>query len=236
MITEESFLDFKCPYCGQAVAFPQMNAGSVQACPDCTESLIVPEDASPVGRPIPLPAKTQRLVLRRLNSADWKDLLEFMSDEEMFRFVEAGPNDEEGILRWLERDAVVKLTTPGETIYIGIELQEGSKLVGFVSLNFTDAERQQVMVQVFVNRAWQRKGLAREALEGVLTFCFDQIHLHRVTAHCPGANTAACRLFERAGFRREGEFIQDRLLHGQWANTVWFARLAQEFQGKPAGQ
>ena len=58
MITEESFIDFKCPHCGEPVSFPKENAGFAQACPNCTESLIVPDDGSEVGWEIPLPITT----------------------------------------------------------------------------------------------------------------------------------------------------------------------------------
>ena len=86
MITEENFIDFKCPCCHEPVSFPKETAGFVQGCPSCNESLIVPDDGSEVGRPIPLPIATPRLVLRRLAAGDWKDLLELMSDEEFFHY------------------------------------------------------------------------------------------------------------------------------------------------------
>ena len=28
--------------------------------------------------------------------------------------------------------------------------------------------------------------------------------------------------------RREGEFVKNRLLHGEWINSLWFALLAEE--------
>src|ERR1039457_3211455 len=82
MITEESFIDFKCPYCGDSVSFPRESAGLAQACPNCTQSVIVPDDGSEVGHQIPLHITTPRLLLRRLAGGDWRDLLELISDEE----------------------------------------------------------------------------------------------------------------------------------------------------------
>ena len=143
MITEENFIDFKCPYCGEPVSFPRESAGFAQACPNCTQSLIVPDDGSEVGWQIPLPITTARLVLRRLAPPDWQDLLELASDEEFGLYSGGVPSDEDGVLRWLESDAHVKLTTPDQTIYLGVMLQEGSKLIGLLSMNFTDAQRLQ---------------------------------------------------------------------------------------------
>ena len=229
MITEESFVDFKCPYCGEPVSFPQESAGFLQACPSCTESLIVPEDGSEVGRSVPLPIKTSRLILRRLAAHDWKDLLELMSDEEFFRYQDGVPLDEEGVLHWLESDAHVKLTTPEQTFYLGIEVQDGGKLVGFISLTFTDPRRLQVTFSIGLNRSYQRQGFALEAVEALLGFCFESLKLHRVAGWCDSRNVAACRLLEKVGLRREGEFVKNRWVHAEWTNSVWYAALAEEY-------
>ena len=134
MITEESFIDFRCPYCQEPVSFPRETAGFVEMCPSCTESLIVPGDGSEEGLKIPLPRPTPRLVLRRLAPGDWRDLLELMADEEFFRYQDATPLDEDGVLRWLQSDGHVKLTTPDQPFIIGIQVQEGEKLIGYASL------------------------------------------------------------------------------------------------------
>jgi RimJ/RimL family protein N-acetyltransferase len=229
MITEENFIDFKCPYCGEPVSFPQESAGFAQACPNCTESLIVPDDGSEVGRQIPLPITTPRLVLRRLAGGDWKDLLELMSDEEFFRYQDGVPLDEDGVLHWLESDAHVKLTTPDQPLYLGIQVQDGGKLIGYLSLSFTDPQRLLVTFSISLNRGFQRKGFALEAVEALLGFCFEGLKLHRVAGWCDSRDTAACRLMEKVGFRREGEFVKNRWVHGEWTNSVWYAALDEEY-------
>ena len=237
MITEESFIDFKCPYCSEPVSFPRESAGFAQACPNCTQSLIVPNDGSEVGHQIPLPVATPRLVLRRLAGSDWKDLLELISDEEFFRYQDGVPLDEDGVLHWLESDAHVKLTTPDQTFYLGIQAQGDGKLIGYISLNFTDHQRLQVTFSIGLNRSFQRKGLALEAVEALLGFCFEGLKLHRVAGWCDSRNTAACRLLEKVGLRREGEFLKNRSVHGEWTNTLWFAALDEHYlQADPEPQ
>jgi Acetyltransferases, including N-acetylases of ribosomal proteins len=229
MITEESFIDFKCPHCGELVSFPQESAGFAQACPNCTQSLIVPEDGSEVGWQIPLPITTARLVIRRLEGRDWKDLLELVSDEDPSRYVHTLPLDEEGILHWLEADAHVKITTPDQMLHLGIEVQKGGKLIGYMRLQFTDPQRLQVHFSLFLDRKFQRQGFAQEAVVALLTFCFEGLKLHRAAASCDNKNTAACRLLEKAGLKREGEFVKDTWSDGEWLNTVWYALLEEDF-------
>jgi [ribosomal protein S5]-alanine N-acetyltransferase len=228
MITEESFIDFKCPYCGSAVSFPQETAGFAQACPDCTESLIVPEDGSQLGKALPLPINTPRLMIRRLAPGDWKDLLELTAAEELFQYTEGRPLEEDEVLHWLENDAHVKLTTPNQQFVLAIETREPAKLIGYIGLMQTDPQRLQATLSIYVNTAFQRKAFALEALKAVVDFCFKGIKLHRITASSDSQNAAACRLFEKLGLRREGEFVRDHLLRGEWANTVWYAALRDE--------
>jgi RimJ/RimL family protein N-acetyltransferase len=229
MITEENFIDFKCPYCNEPVSFPGESAGFVQACPSCYDSLIVPDDGSEVGRQIPLPIATPRLVLRRLAGADWKDLLELMSDEEFFRYRDGTSLDEDGVLQWLQSDAHVKLTTPDQPFYLGIQVQDGGKLIGYLSLSFFDVTRLQATFSIGLNCSFHRKGFGLEAVQALLGFCFEGLKLHRVTGWCDSRNPAACGLLEKAGLRREGEFVKNRWVHGEWTNSIWYAALDEEY-------
>jgi RimJ/RimL family protein N-acetyltransferase len=236
MIPEEGFLDFKCPYCGELVSFPSDNAGFAVSCPMCVESLIVPADGSEVGLALPFPLSTPRLVLRRLTTGDWKDLLELYSDEELFRYQEGGPMEEEQVLRWLESDSHVKLTTLGQPFFLGIEFRDGGKLIGYLRLYFTDAHRLQAQLDILLSRGQQRKGLGTEALAVMLDFCFEGISLHRVAASCDCRNVAACRVCGKVGMRREGVFQKNQFVNGEWRDTAYYAILAEEYRATVANQ
>jgi len=236
MITEEDFIDFTCPYCRDAVSFPMQHRDSLQQCPMCFESLVVPEKPGEAGRKIALPFSTERLALRRLGPADWQDLLDIMSDEETFRYTSGHPLDEEAILRWLESDAHVKLTTPDQPFCLGLALREGGKLIGYAGLRLSAPDLLQAHVTIHLNRAFQKQGFALEALKAVLRFCFQDTRLHRVTATCDSRNSAAVKLLEKAGLRREGEFVKDNILHGEWTNTLCYAALREEYTEPAAAQ
>jgi len=229
MVGEQSFLDFKCPHCGETVSFPETDIGQPRDCPGCLQTLIVPEAGSESGRLLPLPITTARLSLRRFKSSDSEDLLAVMSDESLFLYTNDFPLDEETLLRWLESDESVRLTTPGERFFLGIELKEGGNVIGYAWLNRREWEAD---LFIRLHRDYQKKALALEAMEGVLGFCFEGIRIHRVTALCDSRNVAACHLFERLGLRREGEFIKSKWADGQWANTVLYAALEEEWNAK----
>src|SRR3974377_1229325 len=137
MMSEENFIDFKCPCCGDAISFPQDSPGRIKECPICSETVIVPGDGSGLGRGLPTPITTARLILRRLQVGDWKDLLECLSDEELFLYSEGRPLSEEEIIQWLESDRHVKLTTPDQAFVLGITVSDTGKLIGYLSLSLT---------------------------------------------------------------------------------------------------
>src|SRR6266853_359777 len=110
MASDENFIDCKCPYCGEAVSYPGDVAGRAADCPNCMESLVVPREASEFAGKIPLPIVTPRLILRRLVAADWKDILEFMSDEQIVEYDERAPQGDEQVHHWLEKQQYAKIT------------------------------------------------------------------------------------------------------------------------------
>jgi [ribosomal protein S5]-alanine N-acetyltransferase len=229
MITEENFLDFTCPYCGEPVSFPADHAGTAQACPTCNESVIVPGASGEPGAKIPLPAQTPRLILRRFAPGDWKDLLELMGQEELFQYTDGGAMDEDAVLAWLDRDRHVRFTTPGQPVHLAIEARDGNRVIGFVALHFHDAERRQVQPEMYILPDWQKKGIGLEVGEALLGFCFEGLKLHRLSVSCDSRNVAARRLCEHLGLRREGEFLKNRYLRGEWVDTVFYAALLDEW-------
>jgi RimJ/RimL family protein N-acetyltransferase len=229
METDDDFIDCKCPYCGGPVSFPEDCAGGVEKCPNCTEDLVVPADGSEMAGRIPLPITTPRLVLRRLAAADWKDLVEFHSDEELFQYEDNGPVGEKEVLAWLDADRYVKLTTPNTAFCLAIQLQPEGKVMGNVYLHSTDGFQSQADVRICVSRKCQRQGFATEALKAILNFCFDGIGLHRVSTWCDSRNIAACRVAEKTGMRREGELIKARYMNAEWVSTVLYAILNEEY-------
>jgi ribosomal-protein-alanine N-acetyltransferase len=226
-ITEETFIDFICPHCGKEVSFPESCAGLVRECFDCRTPLIVPVSGGQ-ATPIPLPVKSPRLVLRRFDGPDWRDLLELATQTDFVGAAVFG-DTEDSVTRWLEADTAVKLTTPGAYFTLAVDDPAKGKVIGFVTLRF-DSEMLQADLSLAVRPDVQRNGFGLETAKAVLDFCFDRLSLHRVQASCESTQTAACALFNKIGLRREGEFIQDhKSANGQWANTTNYAILGEEW-------
>jgi RimJ/RimL family protein N-acetyltransferase len=230
-IPEERFFDFTCPYCEADLSFLDTFAGTAQSCPECQESIVVPSQGTPVGGRLPIPVTTHRLVLRRFQPGDWKDLLELMSNEEGLRHVDAPLMDEAAVLRWLEADRAARLTQPRQPFCLGMELQGKNKLIGYTSISCQDETHLQAGFGVVVHPDFRDYG--SEAVGGLLRFSFAGIALHRLNTSCDSRDAAYRQMLEAAGLRCEGEFLKDRFVNGEWVNTAWYALLREEYERWP---
>ncbi|RAJ08561.1 RimJ/RimL family protein N-acetyltransferase [Chitinophaga skermanii] len=69
------------------------------------------------------------------------------------------------------------------------------------------------------------KGLATEALRGLIKFGFEHLQLRRVEAGCAVENTASYRVMEKAGMLREGMKRKSLPLKNGWHDTYFYAIL-----------
>jgi RimJ/RimL family protein N-acetyltransferase len=229
---EEIFFDATCPHCRRTLSFPERTAGIVQDCPLCNEILVVPRDKAAMAGKLPLPIMTSRLRLRPLVLADAGQLAAFICDPALFDYCEQRLTAPEEIEPAIDGPWSNLLTREEGRICLAMEMAD--QIVGLVWFSYLDHERVQGSVFVVVNPKFQRRGLGGEAVTALLGFGFAGINLHRLVATCDRRNAAACRMLEKAGMRREGEFVQDRLLRGEWVNTVAYAMLDTEFGRPPA--
>jgi [ribosomal protein S5]-alanine N-acetyltransferase len=232
-MSEPQFIDCVCPHCGAEMSFLEDFAGMVQDCPSCLQNVVVPADGGGQAGKLPLPIATSRLTLRRFENRDWKDLLEVVSNEELFRYMDGEPSEEEQVLHWLEQDRELRLT-PGVRFSLGVKLEAEDKLIGYAQLWFEDELRRQAGLEMVIGQPFQGKGYGTEATAGLLRFGFEGLHLHRMSAATDSRAAPCLRMLVKAGMRQEGEFVKNRWRKGEWTNTVSCALLAEEYAATPA--
>jgi ribosomal-protein-alanine N-acetyltransferase len=228
MMSEENYIAFACPKCGNSVEYLEDYAGTAQPCPYCGEDIVVAIAGGTEGHSLPLPLSTPRLILRRLASADLPDILEILTDPEVYRYEERGPLDEAEGKQWLETAVKQKLSDSEGNLSLGIAQQNSDKLIGILGFRYSDRDRRQADFGIQVNRSYQNKGFGSEAAVAFLIFCLRDIGLHRVTAGCDCSNIASVRLLTKVGMRKEAEYRKDRFVDGEWVNSYRFAMLEED--------
>ena len=187
-------------------------------------------------RPDPLvkaewPLHTERLVIRRMVTADIEPTWAFRGLPEVAEWVTTAFADLEAYRKVFENPDVI-----GPALVI----ERDGVIVGDLMLRITDPWSQtevrehgngtQAELGWTIDPAHQGNGYATEAVRAVLDVCFGPLGLRRVVAECFADNVASWRLMERLGMRRESHTVKDSLhrTHG-WLDGLSYALLAEEW-------
>ena len=82
-------------------------------------------------------------------------------------------------------------------------------------------------------RERQGQGLASEAARRAVDFGFDVLGLERIEADVDPRNGASCRLVERLGFQREGLLRNRWRVGGEFADSILYGLLRNEYRRAP---
>jgi RimJ/RimL family protein N-acetyltransferase len=227
---EENFIEFKCPYCAEAVAFAADFEGRAEECPHCAESLVIPSAGAEFGIKLPIPISTPRLVLRRFTFGDVESLVDLGADDSADDGWFSWCKEEDVVQKWIESTTQESLTRGDYAITLAIALLSNDRPIGRVSIRCWEATRLQANLGVSIGAKYHQQGYETEALQGVCSFCFDGIALHRVAISCECTRVAARKTIENAGLRLEGEFLEDNFCDGEWLGTAWYAMLESEYR------
>jgi diamine N-acetyltransferase len=86
-----------------------------------------------------------------------------------------------------------------------IQLKSNHRPVGAVDLFNFDPHHHRAGIGILIAEpSDRRQGYAREALETVIAYCFDVLHLHQIYCNIAAGNSASIKLFEEAGFIESG--------------------------------
>ena len=103
---------------------------------------------------------------------------------------------------------------------------DGEIRVGVVELDPIEWDRAHAEVAFWTVPDFQGEGYARDALETLVEYAFDQLGLHKVSAEAFAFNEASIGLLESVGFEEEGLLREEEWIDGAWVDVVRFGLLA----------
>ena len=122
----------------------------------------------------------------------------------------------------------IKPATPDSWLQLMIVLADSNDVIGDCGIHFL-SNAQHVELGITLHPSYQRRGLACEALNGVLQYVFGTLSMRRASATTDAENISAQRLFQRLGFRQEAHFIENIWFKGAWGSEYLFAMLHSEW-------
>lgn len=178
-----------------------------------------------------LPIETDRMVLRTFERSDIDELCAYHTLPAMQRYVFSRTRDEAevaGALAIMRNH--VSLQRPGDTLTFAMVRKGDKKLIGHISLIWSDATAGQGEIRFCINPSYSGQGFANEAISRVLDLAFDHFRIHRIMARCDGRNHHSIKLMQQLGMRLEAHYREHALFQGEWDEELHFAILDREWQ------
>lgn len=178
--------------------------------------------------------ETERLVIRRFRAEDAAAFAAYRSDPDVARYQSWTPplclqdaaelvrefaTGDPGVAGWFQYAIAPREAADVLIGDIGVLLHE----------NLMQAE-----IGFSLDRRYQGRGYATEAVRAMLAYLFEELKLRRVSAECDARNEPSARLLQRVGFHREGLRRRHTWAKGEWTDDLLFGVLAAE-DGSGAG-
>jgi RimJ/RimL family protein N-acetyltransferase len=178
-----------------------------------------------------LTVRTERLLLRPFDKSDLQEVLGYYSVPDIQRYLDWKARDKTEAKSAFEAlRKQTRLSRPGEVLTLAVVRKSDGKVIGHISLRYTDATAAQGEVRFAIAPIYRNKGYGTEAVKAVLTLGFEQFKFHRIYARTAGKNEASAKLLKDLGMRLEAHYREHALFQGEWDEELHFAILDREWQ------
>jgi RimJ/RimL family protein N-acetyltransferase len=178
-----------------------------------------------------LPVETKRLLLRPFEKGDIDGVMAYHALPDVQRYLDWNGRDRgecESAIAAMSKNR--RYNRPGDIVSLAIIRREDQKLIGQVSLRWTDATASQAEVRFVINPAHRAHGYCTEAVRAVLDVGFGELGFHRIFARCCAKNRGSAQMLKGLGMRLEAHYREHALFQGEWDEELHFAILDREWQ------
>jgi UDP-4-amino-4,6-dideoxy-N-acetyl-beta-L-altrosamine N-acetyltransferase len=162
----------------------------------------------------------KRIHLKPINQSDTENILIWRNNESVIKnFIFQEKLTTQMHQNWLETMVETKKVYQ----FIIVE-NETNKPLGSVYLRDVDMQNKKAEFGIFIGEESARgKGYGLEATKLILEFGFKELSLNKIFLRVFEKNQVAIKSYEKAGFKREGLFLQDVFINGEFQNIVFMA-------------
>ncbi|MCJ7623131.1 MAG: GNAT family N-acetyltransferase [Anaerolineaceae bacterium] len=173
--------------------------------------------------------ETIRLKLRKFILGDIPAFLAYRNDPLVARYQTWENISAAEAQAFIREQQTIQPGQPGEWFQFAIEHKEDQAMIGDCGLKTLADDARQAEIGFTLSRDCQGQGYATEAVTRLLDYAFSVLNFHRVVGITDVRNHPSIALLEKAGFRREGHFIQNIWFKGAWGDEYLYAILGEEW-------
>lgn len=168
---------------------------------------------------------TERILLSSIEKDDAPELLLLRSSEKVMEYIDKEKlktlEETETLIKRVNEDAA---NNDGITWKISVKENPG-KLIGTIGFWRIIKTHYRAEVGYMLHPDFWKNGLMKEALQAVIDFGFNTIHLHSIEAHINPGNAASAGLLEKLNFVREAYFKEDYFFRGKFLDSAIYSLL-----------
>ncbi|MEO9181560.1 MAG: GNAT family protein [Acidimicrobiales bacterium] len=177
-----------------------------------------------------LPLRTERLNVRALNVDDFHRHFALFSNPDVVRYLYEEPLSRQQAQEHLKRRCVLDLPNEGSWINFGVEIADDGVLIGELGIANLGITHRHYEVGYVFDPAYSGHGYATEATAMAVELAISGLGAHRVTARLDARNARSAGVLERLGMRREGRFVENEFVKGEWTDETAYAILEDEWR------
>jgi len=172
---------------------------------------------------------TERLNIRHLEFSDLANFHIYRSNPEVTKYQGFDVMTIDQAEEFIKDNSTKSFGKAGEWVQYGIENSETKQLIGDCAIKLDQYDTRIAEIGITISHLEQKKGFAKEVLNGILTFLFEIKEIHRVVEIVDAENIASINLLKSIGFRQEGHFIENVFFKGKWGSEYQYAMLKREW-------
>lgn len=208
----------------QALGYPDGRVGDQHR-----HARLATDPPGPAGRPAPALDPVELLgaglLLRPWQPSDADDVLRALSDPLIVTWNPRLPLQDLDDARWWLAGRAARWADGRAASWAVVE---DHRVVGSVALRGLDRIDSFAVASYWTVPSARGRGVAGRGLAAATSYAFEVLGLHRVQLAHAVANTASCRVAEKAGFRREGTLRESNRLADGFSDEHLHARLVTD--------
>ena len=158
----------------------------------------------------------------RLDFGEYSLVATDADDAELSRLVQ-----DETALKNLSETRQYSAAMPDHFVF---RIEKDNRLVGEVRLQRIRWFNRKAEISILFLSEYRGKGLGSGVLQEIIRYAFNSMNLHRLEAEVYEYNSAAQKLFEGCGFKKEGTLREARYTDGRYYDIIRYGLLRSEWQ------
>ena len=168
---------------------------------------------------------TTRLILRAITEKDAREIFRLRSNENVMQYIDRPrPKTINDALSYI--NIITNALKNEEGITWGICFKYSDQLIGTIGFWRMDKENYRAEIGYMLDDAFHRQGVMQEALNVVLDYGFNIMHLHSVEANINPMNIATMKILEKNNFVHEAHFRENYYYNGKFLDSFVYSLLS----------